>query len=72
MKGQYPGVVLMFEVGYKCLLFEEDAEVLSGHSRSFSLLTRPLRLPIKNSVYSPRRRVTCPLLWSLWNVGTFT
>jgi hypothetical protein len=27
LKKQYPGVVLMFEVGYKCLLFEEDAEV---------------------------------------------
>jgi DNA mismatch repair ATPase MutS len=27
IKKQYPGVVLMFEVGYKCLLFEEDAEV---------------------------------------------
>ena len=27
IKNQHPGVVLMFEVGYKCLLFQEDAEV---------------------------------------------
>ena len=47
MKKQHPGVVLMFEVGYKCLFFEEDAEVRPttvAHSRlSQGPLDRPQR-----------------------------
>lgn len=72
IKKQYPGIVLMFEVGYRCLLFEEDAEVPHHYGCLLSSLMRMPRLDIESLVYRSRRKVIYPLPWSLWNVEMFT